>query len=55
MRESDVGIRLPHSLQREIFLNFGPMGIQGLTKLISDEAPDAITEKDFASFTGVSV
>ena len=31
------------------------MGIQGLTKLISDEAPDAITEKDFASFTGRKV
>ena len=31
------------------------MGIKGLTKLISDEAPDAIVEHEFASYTGRKV
>ena len=31
------------------------MGIHGLTKLLQDEAPDAIKEKDISLFTGQKV
>ena len=31
------------------------MGIKGLTKLISDEAPEAIVEHEFTSYTGRKV